>query len=84
MTLIRHPPLAGDTFPQREGENVVYFRAIYNQKDADAYSFLGKRKHKILAFPAGEGADQLLRREADEGGSCHRLFRQTTDRKTAI
>ena len=29
--------------------------------------FLDDEKHKNLAFPAGEGADQLLRREADEG-----------------
>ena len=29
--------------------------------------FLDNKKHKSLAFPAGEGADQLLRREADEG-----------------
>ena len=29
--------------------------------------FLDNEKHKNLAFPAGEGADQLLRREADEG-----------------
>ena len=29
--------------------------------------FFDNRKHKSLAFPAGEGADQLLRREADEG-----------------
>ena len=29
--------------------------------------FLDNEKHKTLAFPAGEGADQLLRREADEG-----------------
>ena len=29
--------------------------------------FLDNEKHKNLAFPAGEGADQRMRREADEG-----------------
>ena len=29
--------------------------------------FSNNEKHKIEAFPAGEGADQRMRREADEG-----------------
>ena len=43
------------------------FRSPYNQKHTDTIIFLNNDKHKNLAFPAGEGADQLLRREADEG-----------------
>ena len=56
------------------------FLVLLNPKNILMHISFGITKNTIiLAFPAGEGADQLLRREADEGGSCHRLFRQTTD-----
>ena len=43
--------------------------------------FLDNEKHKTLAFPAGEGADQLLRREADEGyASTASSVRQQTNK----
>ena len=36
--------------------------------------------HIVLAFPAGEGADQRMRREADEGfGYTASSVRQRTD-----
>jgi hypothetical protein len=75
-----HPSrLRRATFPQGKARNQVCFSFSKNQKHTVVYKFLGKREILSLAFPAGEGADQLLRREADEGGSRHRLFRQTAD-----
>ena len=47
--------------------------------------FLDNKKHKNLAFPAGEGADQLLRREADEGyAQAASSVRQQTDKLQGI
>jgi hypothetical protein len=75
-----HPSrLRRATFPQGKARSQVCFSFSKSPKHTVAYKFFGKRKILSLAFPAGEGADQLLRREADEGGSRHRLFRQTTD-----
>ena len=75
-----HPSrLRRATFPQGKARSQVCFSFVVNQKHTDIYKLSDNEKHKALAFPAGEGADQLLRREADEGGSRHRLFRQTAD-----
>ena len=80
--LIRHASRA--TFPHKGRLSWCVFRSPKTKNTLIYISFWITKNTKSLAFPAGEGADQLLRREADEGGSRHRLFRQTADRKTAI
>ena len=59
---------AGDTFPRGEGKYVVcFFLGFQPPNIRIPKGFSNNETHKTEAFPAGEGADQRMRREADEG-----------------
>ena len=73
LPLIRRPPLSlGDTFPQggrppsKLGKWYV-FALLTTKNTPIPIGFWTTRNTRHLPSPLGEGADQRMRREADEG-----------------
>ena len=66
VTLIRHAYGAPPS-PKGKASTWSVFTLFITANTLIQKGFARSEKHKPLAFPAGEGADQRMRREADEG-----------------